>query len=59
VLRQHSANDITVICGGVIPAKDHQMLRGAGVAAIFGPGTHIPSAAQEVLRAIRAQRRAA
>ncbi|MDH3378487.1 MAG: methylmalonyl-CoA mutase [Gammaproteobacteria bacterium] len=59
VLRQNSANDITVICGGVIPAKDHQILHGAGVAAIFGPGTHIPSAAQEVLRAIRRQSRAA
>ncbi len=59
VLRQRSANDITVICGGVIPAKDHQMLHGVGVAAIFGPGTHIPSAAQEVLRVIRRQSRAA
>jgi methylmalonyl-CoA mutase len=59
VLRQHSASEITVICGGVIPVKDHQMLHSAGVAAIFGPGTHIPSAAQEVLRAIRGQSRAA
>lgn len=59
VLRQYSANDITVVCGGVIPVKDHQMLHRAGVAAIFGPGTHIPSAAEEVLRAIRGHSRKA
>jgi methylmalonyl-CoA mutase len=32
------------------------MLQQAGVAAIFGPGTKIPSAAREILRLIRERR---
>ena len=35
--------------GGVIPPQDFPMLREAGVAAIFGPGTNIVDAATEVL----------
>ncbi|MCH8569384.1 MAG: methylmalonyl-CoA mutase [Balneolales bacterium] len=51
-LKKEDAGDIVVIAGGVIPPKDFKWLREKGVAAVFGPGTHIPSAAQEVLRAI-------
>ncbi|MGB1234650.1 MAG: methylmalonyl-CoA mutase [Planktomarina sp.] len=46
------AKDILVVCGGVIPAQDYKFLKDAGVAAIFGPGTNIPDAAQEVLELI-------
>jgi len=46
------ADDIIVICGGVIPQQDYDFLKAAGVAAIFGPGTHIPSAAKDILRLI-------
>ena len=42
--------DIRVVAGGVIPAQDYDMLREAGVAAIFGPGTNLVEAAGEVLR---------
>ena len=56
-LRAQDAGDIAVVCGGVIPSQDHAMLRRAGVAAIYGPGTHIPAAAAEVLEVVR-QRRA-
>jgi methylmalonyl-CoA mutase len=35
--------------GGVIPPADHPALLAAGVAAIFGPGTVIPLAAQQIL----------
>ncbi|WP_293940264.1 methylmalonyl-CoA mutase family protein, partial [Sphingomonas sp.] len=42
--------DIKVIVGGVIPAQDYAMLRAAGVQAIFGPGTNLADAADEVLR---------
>jgi methylmalonyl-CoA mutase len=35
------------------------MLKAAGVAAIYGPGTNIPQAAGEVLRLIRNRRKAA
>jgi methylmalonyl-CoA mutase len=48
-LRARGANEIVVVCGGVVPAQDYPFLRSAGVAAIFGPGTNIPIAAGEVL----------
>ena len=48
-LADAGAGEIQVVCGGVIPPQDYDMLRDAGVAAIFGPGTNIPAAAREVL----------
>ena len=53
------ATDIAVVCGGVIPAQDHAMLRSAGVAAIYGPGAHIPAAAADVLEVVKQSRLAA
>ncbi|RSK47084.1 methylmalonyl-CoA mutase [Bacillus canaveralius] len=44
--------DILVVIGGVIPAQDYQYLYDHGAAAIFGPGTVIPVAAQKVIRSI-------
>ncbi|MFO1350958.1 MAG: methylmalonyl-CoA mutase [Gammaproteobacteria bacterium] len=55
-LKLEDAGDILVICGGVIPPQDYAPLKAAGVASIFGPGTHIPAAASEVLDLIRARR---
>ncbi len=52
-LRAQGAGEILVICGGVIPQGDYEFLKNAGVKAIFGPGTNIPSAAQEILQMIR------
>ena len=52
-LKEQGAGDIVVICGGVIPAQDYEQLRAEGVAAIFGPGTNIPKAAEEVLALIK------
>lgn len=49
-LRDAGRADIKVIAGGVIPAQDYDMLREAGVQAIFGPGTNLIQAAEEVLR---------
>jgi len=49
-LREAGRADIKVIAGGVIPAQDYQALRDAGVQAIFGPGTNLVQAAEEVLR---------
>ncbi|MFA5496312.1 MAG: methylmalonyl-CoA mutase [Porticoccaceae bacterium] len=51
-LKKEGADDILVICGGVIPPQDYDFLRAAGVAAIYGPGTNIPEAASEVLQLI-------
>ncbi|WP_066660475.1 MULTISPECIES: methylmalonyl-CoA mutase [unclassified Sphingomonas] len=48
-LRDAGRSDIKVIAGGVIPAQDYQILRDAGVQAIFGPGTNLVNAAEEVL----------
>ena len=55
-LKAAGAEDILVICGGVIPQQDYQFLYDAGVKAIFGPGTNIPKAAQDILTLIRSAR---
>ncbi|HEX8127437.1 MAG TPA: methylmalonyl-CoA mutase [Allosphingosinicella sp.] len=49
-LRELGRPDIKVVVGGVIPAQDYDMLREAGVQAIFGPGTNLVEAAGEVLK---------
>ena len=48
-LKKQGADDILVIAGGVIPPRDYDFLKENGVAAIFGPGTHVPTAASEIL----------
>jgi methylmalonyl-CoA mutase len=55
-LEAAGAGEILVICGGVIPHQDYEFLKKAGVKAIFGPGTNIPSAARDILDLIRATR---
>ena len=49
-LKEAGRADIKVVAGGVIPPQDYAMLRAAGVQAIFGPGTNLADAADEVLR---------
>lgn len=39
MLKEKNAEDILLICGGIIPEEDHAQLKKARVAAIFGPGT--------------------
>ncbi|SFG58119.1 methylmalonyl-CoA mutase [Sulfitobacter dubius] len=56
-LKDAGAEDILVICGGVIPQQDYRFLQDAGVKAIFGPGTNIPTAAQDILKLIRETRK--
>jgi methylmalonyl-CoA mutase len=48
-LRRAGASDVVVVVGGVVPPQDYDLLRAAGVGAVFGPGTNIPAAAAEVL----------
>ena len=50
VLNKADKKDIMVIAGGVIPKKDYKFLFEKGVAAVFGPGTNICKAAQEILK---------
>ncbi len=49
----YGRSDIIVVIGGVIPAQDYQFLYDHGAAAIFGPGTVIPVAAQKVLQELK------
>ncbi|HHL21861.1 MAG TPA: methylmalonyl-CoA mutase [Aliiroseovarius sp.] len=55
-LKEAAAEDIIVICGGVIPQQDYAYLYEHGVKAIFGPGTNIPEAAKGILQLIRKAR---
>jgi methylmalonyl-CoA mutase len=56
-LRQQGGEDILVVVGGVVPPPDQQVLKDAGVAAIYPPGTNIPEAAREILKLLRARRK--
>jgi methylmalonyl-CoA mutase len=58
-LKGDGAGDILVVVGGVIPPKDYDFLKRAGVSAIYGPGTNIPQAAAEILSLIQKHRLAA
>ena len=49
-LKKQKANNIMVIAGGVIPEQDYKALKDLGVKHIFGPGTVIHEAAEEILR---------
>lgn len=48
--------DILVVAGGVIPPNDFAFLKDAGCFEVFGPGTKIPVAALEVVRALLQKR---
>lgn len=48
-LKSYEREDILVVAGGIIPPSDHKKLKASGVSAVFGPGTVIPDAAEELL----------
>lgn len=48
-LKKIGRSDIMVVAGGVIPEQDHNFLRSAGTAFIFGPGTVVTQAAEAIL----------
>lgn len=52
-LRKLGADDVVIVCGGVIPRQDYDALYAAGASCIFGPGTPITKSARETLEAIR------
>tara|TARA_B100001079_G_scaffold46888_1_gene38190 strand:- start:873 stop:1331 length:459 start_codon:yes stop_codon:yes gene_type:complete len=39
LLKEHDAQDIGLVVGGIIPDRDVERLRGLGIDAIFPPGT--------------------
>ncbi len=51
-LKKLGADDITVVCGGVIPRQDYDPLYAAGASRIFGPGTSIIVSGGQTLDAI-------
>ena len=55
-LKKEGADDVIVICGGVIPPQDYDELLACGVSALFGPGTNILDAAREVLGIVQERR---
>ena len=50
LLKDAGRPDIKVIAGGVIPQKDYDFLRDAGVQGIYGPGSNVVECAADVLR---------
>ncbi|MGK0169675.1 MAG: methylmalonyl-CoA mutase [Gammaproteobacteria bacterium] len=58
-LKREGAQDVLVVCGGVIPPKDFEWLKAQGVGAVYGPGTNIPNAAREVVELIKRHGKAA
>ncbi|MCC7356880.1 MAG: cobalamin-dependent protein, partial [Candidatus Doudnabacteria bacterium] len=53
-LKKLGREDILVVVGGVIPPRDYDFLKTAGVAAVFGPGTVVAKAAAELLELLLA-----
>jgi methylmalonyl-CoA mutase len=51
-LKKYNREDILVVVGGVIPQQDYDFLYKAGATAIFGPGTVIAKAAQDILNVL-------
>ncbi len=58
-LKSQGGGDVIVVVGGIVPPRDREPLRAAGVSAIYGPGTNIAQAAAEILGLIREHRQAA
>jgi methylmalonyl-CoA mutase len=56
-LKKLGADDIVIVCGGVIPRQDYAALAAAGAARIFGPGTPIAKSAGATLDAIEEKRK--
>ncbi|WJY18530.1 methylmalonyl-CoA mutase [Alteriqipengyuania flavescens] len=50
LLKDAGRGDIKVLAGGVIPQKDYDFLRDAGVQGIYGPGSNVVECAADVLR---------
>ncbi len=48
-LETQGRGDVMIVVGGVVPPQDHDALYEAGAAAIFGPGTVITEAAEQLL----------
>jgi methylmalonyl-CoA mutase len=54
-LERQGRGDIMIVVGGVVPPQDYDVLRGAGAAAIFPPGTVIAEAAADLIEKLNAR----
>ena len=55
LLRERGADDVIVMCGGIIPEDDIVTLKEAGVAEVFTPGTPLPRIAEWLETALAAR----
>lgn len=51
-LKNEGAENVVVICGGVVPPDDVRILESQGVSAVYGPGTRILDTIPQVLNFI-------
>jgi methylmalonyl-CoA mutase len=49
-LEKQGRGDIMIVVGGVVPPQDYDAVRAAGAEAIFGPGTVVAEAAEDLIR---------
>jgi methylmalonyl-CoA mutase, C-terminal domain len=56
-LRAEGLDDVLVVCGGIIPNKDIEVLKAAGVAGVFTPGAPLPEIARWLESALDARER--
>jgi methylmalonyl-CoA mutase C-terminal domain/subunit len=55
LLRERGAEDVVVVCGGIIPEGDIPKLKEAGVHEVFTPGTPLPTIAEWLESALAGQ----
>ena len=53
VLKQHEADDIRIVAGGLIPSKDIPVLEKMGVSGNFGPGTPLDTIVDHITKVAR------
>ena len=54
-LESHGRGDIMIVVGGVVPPQDYDEVFAAGAKAIFGPGTVIAEAAEDLLEKLSSE----
>ena len=58
-LRAEGLDDVLVLCGGIIPDADIEVLKKGGVSAVFTPGSPLPEIARWLETALDAREKAA
>ena len=57
-LKAEGLEDVIVVVGGIIPERDIEALKAAGVRAVFTPGAHLPEIASWLEDALDSRERA-